>query len=125
MLLSDVAAAGGAAVAARRGEDEAAFKRLSNELDHRFAEGTRKLREAMAEERNATAAAVAVAVSAALAKAAAENAFVVNPGGGHRPLRALGSRWRGQGGTAALWAAVVAGSVIAGLVLLWVLKHKG
>jgi hypothetical protein len=118
-MLAEVGAAGGAAVAARRAEDEAALKRFSAELEVRIAAGTRMLREAMAEERNATTAAVAVAVAEALARVRGERPATRGPGGPWRKFGALGARGR----SAAVWAAVLAGSVVAGLVVLWVLKH--
>lgn len=123
-LLADVAVAGGAAVAARRGEDEAALKRFSAELGQRIAEGTRALREAMAEERNVTTAAIAVAVAEALAKVGSEKPA---RGGGGGPWRPFGDRasWAARGRSAAMWAAVLGGSVVAGLVLVWVFGHVG
>jgi hypothetical protein len=125
-LLAEVAAAGGAAVAARRGEDEAALKRFSAELDQRIAEGTRMLREAMAEERNATTAAVVVAVAEALARVGGEKPAGPGAGGPWRPFGALeGSSWGPRGRSAAAWAVLLAASVFAGLVLLWVFGHLG
>jgi hypothetical protein len=124
-LLADAATAGGAAVAARRGEDEVALKRFSAELDQRITEGIRMLREAMAEECNATTAAVAVAVAEALARVGN-----VKPAGGapRSPWRLFGdlrSSWATRGRPAAAWATLLAASVLAGLVLLWVFGHLG
>jgi hypothetical protein len=124
-LLAEVGAAGGAAVAARRGEDEAALKRFSAELDQRVAEGARKLRETMAEERNATTAAIGVAVAEALAKVDGGKPLRGGAGGRAQQFGDLWSNWTARGRSVALWAAVVMGSMIAGLVLLWVFGHLG
>ena len=123
-LLADVSAAGGPAVAARRGEDEATLKRFSTELDERIAAGSRLLREAMAEERNATTAAVAVAVAEALARVGREKPARGGAGGPWRPF-GLWSGLAARGRSAGAWAALLAASVFAGLVVLWVLGHLG
>jgi hypothetical protein len=124
-LLADVSAAGGAAVAARRGEDEAALKRFSVEINERVAAGCRLLRETMAEERNATTAAVAVTVAEALARVGNEKPAKGGPGSPWRPFGDLRSGWAARGRPAAAWAALLAASVLAGLVLLWVFGHLG
>jgi hypothetical protein len=124
-LLAEVAAAGGAAVAARRGEDEAALKRFSAELEDQAANATRKLREAMAEERDAVTAAVAVKVAEALARIDNEKSARAGRGRPWRPFGDVGPAWAARGRSAAAWAALLVVSVIAGLVLLWAVGHLG
>lgn len=124
-LLADVGASGGAAVVARRAEDEAALKSFSAEVDRRLGEGVRTLREALAEERNLTTAAVAVAVAEALAKASVEKPPAGPSRAGWRTFGSLGSSWGPRRRSAAAWAALLAASVLAGMALLWVFGHLG
>lgn len=124
-LQAEVAAAGGAAVAARRGEDEVALKRFSAELDQRLADGARMLREAVAEERNATTAAGAGAVADALTGVGDEKPARGSPGSPRRLFGELWSSLAARSRPAAAWSALLAASVLAGLVLLWVFGHFG
>jgi hypothetical protein len=124
-LLTDVDAAGGTAVGARRVEDEAVLRRLSAELENRAVEATRKLHEAMADERNATTAAVAVAVAEALARIDSEKSARAGRGRPWRRFTDLMPAWAVRGRQAAAWAALLVLSVIAGLVVLWVLGLLG
>jgi hypothetical protein len=123
-LLADVGAAGTAAVVARRAEDEAALKRFSAELEDLAASASRKLREAMAEERNAVTAAVAVKVAEALARIDSGKSARAAPGRLWRPF-GVGGDWAARGRSAAAWAALLTLSVIAGLALLWAVGHFG
>lgn len=121
-LLADVGAAGAAAVAARRAEDEATLKRFSAELEGQAANATRKLREAMAEERSAVTAAIAVKVAEALTQGEVKHAVAAGRGGHRRRFTDLGPALATRGRSAAAWAALLAASVIVGLVLLRALK---
>jgi hypothetical protein len=118
-LIAEVGAVGTAALGARRMEDEAALKRFSAELEEQAASATRKLREAMAEERDAVTAAIAVTVAEALARIDGEKAASLGRGRPWRPFGALGPGWAARARSAALWAALLTASVIAGLVCLW------
>jgi hypothetical protein len=118
-LLSEAGAAGAAAVAARRGEDEAALKRFSADLEVQASDVTRKLREAIAEERDAMTAAVAVTVAQALVRIEGQKFARADRGRPWWPLGAL------EGRAVAAWAALLALSVIAGLALLWAVGHLG
>jgi hypothetical protein len=122
-LLAEARAAGASAVAARRAEDEAALKRFSAELEGQAASAARMLREAMAEERNAATAAIAVKVAEALARGAIRNAAAAGPGGLWQGFGDLGPAWAARSRSAAAWAALLAMSVIVGLVLLRAFKH--
>lgn len=124
-LLADVSAAGGAAVAGRRAEDEAAMKRFSTDLEVQAANVTRKLRAAMAEERESLTAAVVVTVAEALARLDSEQTARASRRRLRRPFWDLGPAWAVRGRAAAAWAALLAVSVIAGLALLWAIGHLG
>jgi len=123
--LADASAAGAAAVAARRLEDEAAIKRLSAEIDARAIDAAGKLRGVIAEERELFTAAVALMVAEAVARIDNEKAVRAGRRRLWRPLGDLGPALAVRGRAAAAWAALLALSVIAGLALLWVLGRFG
>jgi hypothetical protein len=118
-LLADAGAAGAAALAARRAEDEATIKRFSAELEERTAAATRMLRDALAEERDAMTAAVDVKVAEVLARIDTETSARARPRWRWRPVGALAPSWMGRGPSAAAWGSLLVLSVIAGLTLLW------
>ena len=124
-LLADVGAAGAAALLARRAEDEAALKRFSAALEDRTANATRKLREALAEERDAITAAVAMKMAEALALIESEKTPRAARGGLAAGLAGLGPALAVRGRSAAAWAALLSLSVLAGLALLWAFGHLG
>jgi hypothetical protein len=118
-LMAEVGAAGTAALGARRMEDEAALKRFSAQLEEQAASAARKLREAMAEERDAVMAAIAVKVAEALGRIDSEKAAGSARGRPWWPFGGLGPGWAVRGRSAAIWAALLMASVIAGLICLW------
>jgi hypothetical protein len=119
-LVAEFGATGMAALAARRLEDEAALNRFSAELEVQAASATRQLREAMAEERNAMTAAIALKVAEALGRVDGEKAASFGRGRPWGAFGTLGPIWAARARSAAMWAALLAGSVTAGLVCLWV-----